>query len=71
MIPDRNAACIDRGAGRLGQRGQASVEYVVVCTALAIALGIGMVDNRSVLRELLDAFKLAYQKISFAISLPS
>ena len=52
-------------------RGQSSVEYVVVCAALAIALGIGMVDNRSVLRELLGAFKLAYQKISFAISLPT
>ena len=57
--------------GRRLQRGQSSVEYVVVCAALAIALGIGMVDNRSVLRELLGAFKLAYQKISFAISLPA
>lgn len=57
--------------GRPAQCGQSSVEYAVVCAALAIALGIAMVDDRSVLRELLGAFKLAYQKISFAISLPT
>ena len=59
------------GVGRPAQCGQSSVEYAVVCAALAMALGIGMVDDRSVLRELLGAFRLAYQKISFAISLPT
>lgn len=46
------------------------MEYVVLCAALAFALGIGMVDDQSVLRQLLQAFVLAYQKISFAIALP-
>lgn len=51
--------------------GQASIEYVVVCAAIAIALGIGMVDSNSVLRQLLDAFAIAYQRFSFALSLPA
>ena len=55
---------------RSQQRGQSSMEYVVLCAALVFALGFGMVDNQSALRELLDAFVLAYKKISFAISLP-
>ena len=50
--------------------GQSSVEYVIVCAVLAFALGIGMADDSSVLRQLLNAFVLSYQKISFAISLP-
>lgn len=56
-------------AGR--QRGQSSVEYVVVCTALAIALGVGMTDHNSVLWELIDAFNTAYQKFSYSMSLPT
>lgn len=54
----------------VAQRGQSSMEYVVVCAALAFALGIGMVDEHSVLYELVNAFKTAYQKFSYAISLP-
>ena len=46
------------------------MEYVVLCAALVFALGIGMVDDKSALRQLLDAFTLAYRNISFAISLP-
>lgn len=53
------------------QWGQTSMEYVVVCAALALILGIGMVNDESVLKQLLDAFKLAYQKISYSMSLPS
>jgi hypothetical protein len=46
------------------------MEFVVVCAALAIALGIGMSGQTSVLQQLLDAFKTAYQNFSYAISLP-
>lgn len=55
---------------RHSEQGQSSIEYLVVCTALAFALGVGMVDDDSALRQLLYAFASAYQKISFAISLP-
>jgi hypothetical protein len=50
--------------------GQSSLEYVVVCAALALALGIGMSDSNSVLVQLIDAFQLAYTRIAFAYSLP-
>jgi hypothetical protein len=53
------------------QGGQASIEYVVVCSALAVALGVGMVDSNSVLWQLLDALRVAYQRFSFALSLPA
>lgn len=53
------------------QRGQSSVEYVVVCAALAIALGVGMSTEDSVLLTLVKAFRNAYQKISYSLSLPS
>lgn len=51
------------------QRGQTAVEYVVVCAALAMALGVGMSDDGSVLLQLLQAFRTAYQRISFALSI--
>jgi hypothetical protein len=50
--------------------GQSSIEYAVVCAALALALGIGMTDNNSVLLQLINAFRLAYTRIAFAYSLP-
>lgn len=46
------------------------MEFVIVCAALALALGIGMSGDSSVLKQLLDAFKTAYQDFSYAISLP-
>ncbi len=52
------------------QRGQSSMEYVAVCAALVLALGIGLRDDNSALSELIGAFKTAYQKFSYAISLP-
>ena len=52
------------------QRGQSMIEYVVVCAALVFTLGIGMIDDKSVLRQLLEAFRTAYEKFSFAISIP-
>ncbi|MES2161629.1 MAG: hypothetical protein V4476_10775 [Pseudomonadota bacterium] len=51
-------------------RGQSSMEFVLVCAALAIALGVGMGNDASVLKQLLGAFKTAYQNFSHAISLP-
>ena len=53
------------------QRGQAIFEYVIVCVALALALGIGMSNDDSVLKQLLDAFRTAYQKFAYALSLPT
>ncbi len=56
---------------RRHQRGQSAMEYAVVCAALALTLGVGMVDDQSVLRELIEAFKTAYVRFSFAMSLPT
>ncbi|MBI4998207.1 MAG: hypothetical protein HZC22_15215 [Rhodocyclales bacterium] len=52
------------------QRGQSMTEYVVICAALALALGIGMVDDNSILWQLIKNFQLGYQRFSFALSLP-
>ncbi|RFP78358.1 hypothetical protein DY262_13735 [Hydrogenophaga borbori] len=52
-------------------RGQASLEYVVVCLALALALGIGLWNDQSVLWQLLDALRVAYQRFAYALSLPT
>jgi uncharacterized protein (UPF0333 family) len=52
------------------QRGQSSMEYVVVCGALVLALGLSMSDGGSVLVQLVDAFKTAYNNFSYAISIP-
>jgi hypothetical protein len=51
-------------------QGQSSIEYVVVCAALAIALGIAMANQDSALWQLADAFRTAFHKFSYAISLP-
>lgn len=61
---------LQRRRERASQGGQSLTEYVVVCAALAFALGVGMVDDQSVLRQLLEALRTAYQKTSYAISLP-
>jgi hypothetical protein len=47
------------------------MEYVVVCAAIAFALGVGMVNTDSVLWQLLEALRTAYQNFSFALSLPA
>lgn len=54
----------------LAQAGQSSVEYAVVTGALATALGIGLMDEGSVLWQWLNALAVAYQRFSFALSLP-
>jgi Flp pilus assembly pilin Flp len=56
-----------RGARRCG--GQSAVEYAVVCAAIALTLGIGMVNPDSVLWQLVDALRSAYQKFTYAVSL--
>lgn len=56
---------------RAAEHGQAMVEYVVVCSVLALALGIGMADQNSILWQLIDAFQQAYRNFSYAISLPT
>lgn len=53
------------------QKGQSMMEYVVVCAALAFALGVGMVDDDSVLRQLINGLRIAYQRFSHALSLPT
>jgi hypothetical protein len=53
------------------QRAQSSTEYIIVCAALALALGLDMNANTSVRWQLIDAFKSAYANFSYAISLPN
>ncbi len=48
--------------------GQSMVEYLLVCAALMLALGIGMGPNSGLL-ELITAFQNAYQNYSYSISL--
>lgn len=50
--------------------GQSSIEYVVICAALAFALGVGMSSDDSVLKQLLEGFRTGYERISFSLSLP-
>lgn len=53
-----------RGCG-----GQSSVEYAVMCAAIALTLGIGMANSDSVLWQFVDALRIAYQNFTYAISL--
>jgi Flp pilus assembly pilin Flp len=50
------------------QRGQSSVEYAVICAAIALTLGVGMANQDSVLWQLVDAFRTGYQNFTYAIS---
>jgi hypothetical protein len=52
------------------QAGQSSMEYVLLCAVVAFALGIGMGSEDSALRQLLQAFALAYQNLTFTLALP-
>ena len=60
------------------QGGQSSMEYGVVCAALAFALLVPIQDDpaspdksRTTVQIVLDGFQSAYQNISYAISLPN
>jgi hypothetical protein len=46
------------------------MEYVVICAAIALTLGLGMSDDQSALWQLIQNFRLGYEKFSFALSLP-
>ena len=66
----KSNASENRTERRQWQVGQSSMEYVVVCAAIAMALGVGMHDDQSVLKILLEAFRTGYERISYALSLP-
>ena len=51
------------------QSGQSSVEYAVICAAIALTLGIGMADSNSTLWQLVDAFRSGYRNFTYAISI--
>ena len=51
------------------QRGGVMVEYVVISAILVLALGLGLGED-SVLRQLLEGFRLGYSRIAFSYSLP-
>nr|WP_314625373.1 hypothetical protein [uncultured Noviherbaspirillum sp.] len=52
-----------------GQRGQSSVEYAVICAAIALALGLGMANEDSALWQLVDALRNSYRNHTYAISI--
>lgn len=51
-------------------RGQSSLEYVIACATLALALGLSLVDSDGALSTLLAGLRAAYGNFSFALSLP-
>jgi hypothetical protein len=60
------------------QAGHTMTEYMVMCAALAFFLFVPIQDNpaspdqpRTTLQILIDGFASAYQKFSYAISLPN
>lgn len=52
------------------QEGQSMIEYTFASLTLALILGMSLSDNGSVLVELARAFQTAYQRFTYAISLP-
>ena len=53
------------------QHGQSSIEYTVVCAALSLALFVDLSSSNSAVKSILENFNNAYQKISYALSLPT
>lgn len=71
-------AAVERPSLKPVQRGQSSIEYVIVCSALAAALFVPIKDDvaspdkaRTTVQIILEGFQTAYQKFSYAISLPT
>lgn len=60
----------DSALANAKQRGQSMIEYLVVTSAILFALGLGVVDDNSVLRMMWNALRLAYQRFTFSMSLP-
>ena len=62
--------------GQSTQRGQSIVEYTVVCGVLAFVLFVPITDAaspggaKSTIELVLEGLRLAYQKFSYAISIP-
>ena len=60
------------------QRGQAMVDYIVVCAVLAFILFVPITDDpaspdksRTTVEIVLEGFQTAYKKISHSTSLPN
>jgi hypothetical protein len=62
---------------RRAQRGQSSLDYIVACAALAFALFVPLRDSaspdepRTAAGIVLHFFQLAYERVSYAISIPA
>lgn len=62
---------------RLDCRGQSSIDYLLACAALAFVLFVPLRDAaspdqpRTAFEIVLHQFKLAYERFSYALSLPA
>lgn len=62
---------------RRAARGQSLLDYMLACAALAFALFVPLRDAsspdepRTAVEIVLSAFKLAYERVSYSISLPA
>jgi len=59
------------------ERGQSTLDYMLACAALAFALFVPLRDAaspdepRTAVEIVLNSFKLAYERVSYSISLPA
>ena len=66
-----------RSARPRRQRGQAIIEYALVCAALALVLFVPIADTasggvaKSTVELILDGFRKGFQRFGHAISLPA
>lgn len=52
-------------------RGQAIVEYLILCATVALVLGVSWSDHGSVAGMLLDALRTLFADFSYALSMPT
>lgn len=52
------------------QAGQSSSEFLFVCSALTLALFVGLSDSDSLLWQFIRGFKTAFLKFCVALSIP-